>query len=315
RRGPRRTRRRRRTGRREVAVALLARTLLEVDEAVSGQLEGRPLLAVAALELAGLEATLDEDLVAFAQILGGALGAIAPDADTEPVGRLDPLVGLLILRALVDRDVELGDRSTARRVAHLGIRAEVADDHHLAQGHRGAPSVDGGRSRFGLGLVDPFGDILVVLVLGRREIGVVRLLAVLLRAVAATRAGRSFIAGHEMAEDLFGDLERALHLGEGRGRRLEENDVVRALAVAVDLVGQPAAAARGDLDDLAAVGDQLAGGAVDDRLGLVVRDVGTQDQHQFVSAHAPVHSFQWESSRWRQGRRGTERKRCQRIAR
>ena len=81
------------------------------------------------------------------------------------------------------------------------------------------------------------------------------------------------------------------------GRRLEEDDVVRALAVPVDLVGQPAAAPRGDLHDLAAVGDDLAGGAVDDRLGLVVRDIGTQDQHEFVSAHAPGHSFQWETSR------------------
>ena len=53
--------------------------------------------------------------------------------------------------------------------------------------------------------------------------------------------------------------------------RLEQDDVVRALAVAVDRVRQPAAAPRGDLDDLAAGGGDLAGGAVDDRLALVVR--------------------------------------------
>ena len=140
-------------------------------------------------------------------------------------------------------------------------------------------------------------DVVVLVVLGGREVGVVGLLAAVLEAVATARPGRSLVTGHEMAEDLLGDLERALHLGERLGRRLEEDDVVRALAVAVDLVGQPAAAPRGDLDDLAAVGDDLAGGAVDDRLGLVVRDIGTQDQHEFVSAHAPGHSFQWESSR------------------
>ncbi len=81
------------------------------------------------------------------------------------------------------------------------------------------------------------------------------------------------------------------------GRRLEEDDVVRALAVPVDLVGEPAAAPRGDLHDLPAAGAHLAGGAVDDRLGFVVRDVGSQDEHEFVSAHAPGHSFQWDLPR------------------
>src|SRR5690348_13945542 len=159
-----------RTGRGELAVTVIARSLLEVDEAVRGDLEGGPLLAVAALELAGLEPALHEDLVALAQAFGRALGAIAPDADPEPVGRLDPLAGLLVLRALVDRDVELGDRTAARRVAHLRIRPEVADDHHLAQGHRRRSSVDRGRCRFALGFVDPLGVVLVLEVLGRREV-------------------------------------------------------------------------------------------------------------------------------------------------
>ena len=69
--------------------------------------------------------------------------------------------------------------------------------------------------------------------------------------------------------------------------RLEEDDVVRALAIPVDLVREPAAAPRGDLHDLAAGGRDLAGGAVDDRLGAVVGDVGSEDEHEFVSAHAP----------------------------
>ena len=150
------------------------------------------------------------------------------------------------------------------------------------------------------------------------QIGLVDLVATLLGAVAAGRPGRPLVAGDEMAEDLLGDQERALHLGDGVSRRLEEDDVVRALAVPVDLVRQPAAAPRGDLHDLAAGGDDPARGAVDDRLGLVVRHVGTQDQHEFVSAHAPGHSFQWENvpltgdgPRARPDRRGTERKRCE----
>ena len=64
---------------------------------VGGDIERRPLLAVLTLELAGPESALDEDAVALAEVLGGALGAVAADADPEPVGLLDPLAGLLVL--------------------------------------------------------------------------------------------------------------------------------------------------------------------------------------------------------------------------
>src|SRR4029079_7048053 len=126
------------------AFTVLAGAFLEVHDAVGRDLERRPLLAVAALELAGLEATLDEHAVALAQVFRGPLGAVAPDADPEPVGLLDPLPGLLVLRALVDRDVELRHGPAVGRVPHLRIRAQVADDHRLAQRHR-RPSVDRGR--------------------------------------------------------------------------------------------------------------------------------------------------------------------------
>ena len=72
------------------------------------------------------------------------------------------------------------------------------------------------------------------------------------------------------------------------GRRLEQDDVVRTLAVPVDLVGQTTAAPGRDLEDGSAGGDDPAGGAVDDRLGPIVRHVRTEDQHQFVAAHAPA---------------------------
>ena len=115
--------------------------------------------------------------------------------------------------------------------------------------------------------------------------------------VAAGGLDRPLDAGHEVAEDLLGDEQAALHLDDRLGRRLEQDDVVRAFAVPVDRVGEAAAAPRGDLDDLAAAGRDLAGGAVDDRLGSVVRDVGSQDEHEFVSAHAPGLSFQWDMPR------------------
>src|SRR6478736_6436190 len=114
------------------AVTVLAGALLEVHDAVGRDLERRPLLAVAAFELARLEAALDEHAVALAQVLRGPLGTVAPDADPEPVGLLDPLPGLLVLRALVDRDVELRHGPAAGRVPHLRIGAQVPDDHHLA---------------------------------------------------------------------------------------------------------------------------------------------------------------------------------------
>ena len=78
--------------------------------------------------------------------------------------------------------------------------------------------------------------VVVLLVLGGREVGVVDVLVARRSAVAASRRALtgSLDAGHEVAEDLLGDLEAALQLGDRLGRRLEQDDVVRALAVAVD---------------------------------------------------------------------------------
>ena len=54
---------------------------------------------------------------------------------------------------------------------------------------------------------------------------------------------------------------------DGLGRRIEQEDVVRAFAVLADGVGEAAAAPRADLDDLAA-GARLiaAGGSVENGL-------------------------------------------------
>ena len=154
-------------------------------------------------------------------------------------------------------------------------------------------SIDGGRGRLSLGFVDPLSVVVILfLVLGGRKIRVVD--DVLVGAVRSGGLRRPFDPRDEVAEDLFGDLKAALELGVRFGRRLEEDDVVRALAVPIDLVGEAAAAPRGDLDDLPAPGAQLPGRAVDDRLGFVVSDVRSQDEHEFVSAHAPGHSFQWD---------------------
>ena len=105
----------------------------------------------------------------------------------------------------------------------------------------------------------------------RRQAGVVEVDALVRGTVAARGPHRALDARDEVAEDLLGDEQAALELGDRLGGRLEEDDVVRALAMPVDRVGEPAAAPRGDLHDLAAGRHDLAGRAVDDRLGPVVR--------------------------------------------
>ena len=63
--------------------------------------------------------------------------------------------------------------------------------------------------------------------------------------------------------------------------------MVRAVAIALDGVRQPSAAPRGHLDDLPTGCDQLAGGAVDDRGGSIVRRVRPEDEHELIAAHGP----------------------------
>ena len=127
-------------------------------------------------------------------------------------------------------------------------------------------------------------SIVVLLVVeAGRDVDVVELVE--LAAVAARGLRRAIDAGHEMAQDLLGDEQRVLELDDRVGRGLEQDDVVRALAMAVDRIGQPAAAPRGDLHDLAAGRDDAAGGPVDEGLALVVRDIGAEDEHEFVAAH------------------------------
>src|SRR5262249_36101186 len=160
-----------------------------------------------------------------------ALAAVTPDADPEPVGGLDPLAGLLVLRRLVDRDREARHGPPVRGVAKLGVAPEVADDLDLAQRHLlDSRSVDRGRSRLALRLVDPLATIILFfLVLRGRK----RRLVGVARAGVATRASWPFLADDKMAQDLLGDQDPALELGDDLGRRLEDHDVVGALAVAV----------------------------------------------------------------------------------
>ena len=115
-----------------VAAGVVARTTLEVLDGVGNELGGVALLAVLAFPLARLEATLDVDLVALAQVLGGKLSLLAPAHDAEPLG-LFLALALGVLVVAVDRNRELGHGLAAGRVAHLGVTTQVTDDHALVQ--------------------------------------------------------------------------------------------------------------------------------------------------------------------------------------
>src|SRR5688572_29446420 len=88
-----------------------------------------------------------------------------------------------------------------------------------------------------------------------------------------------------MANDLFGDVQAPLQLQDGVRRRVEQQDVVRALAVLADWIGQPAPAPRAALDDLAAGCGHGAGGPVDDRVDLLVRRIRAHDEHELITSH------------------------------
>ena len=61
-----------------------------------------------------------------------ALALVTPDDDAEPLGLALPLP-LRVAVVAVGGHAELRDGLSAGRVAHLGIAAEVADDHALVQ--------------------------------------------------------------------------------------------------------------------------------------------------------------------------------------
>src|SRR5438105_14610540 len=85
-------------------------------------------------------------------------------------------------------------------------------------------SVDGGRSRFALGLVDPLGPVVLVhLVLAGRQQGLV---GVRRGPAGPQGSGRAILPDDEVPEDLLGDQETPLELEDRRRGRPEHDDVV-----------------------------------------------------------------------------------------
>ena len=105
----------------------------------------------------------------------------------------------------------------------------------------GGVPVDGLGCGFALGLVDDLALDLELIVV-RRQVGQVGLVrrprasasasSSSSSAFSRTTAGWALDAGHEVAHDLFGDVEATLELVDGLAGRIEDDDEVRALAVA-----------------------------------------------------------------------------------
>src|SRR5579884_398661 len=119
----------RRAGRHElVAAALAVAAAAEELDALGDDLDGLALRAVLSLPLAPVEATVDRDRAALAQVLRAVLGLVAENRDPEEVRLVDP-VARLVSPPPVDRDAEIADGRAAGRVPQLGIPRQVPDQH------------------------------------------------------------------------------------------------------------------------------------------------------------------------------------------
>src|SRR3546814_7593726 len=79
----------------------------------------------------------DVDLGTFLQILAGDLAELAGEHDVVPLRHFLLLTSLLVLPAFGGGDGGIGDRIAGRKIADLGIFAEIADQDDFidATGH------------------------------------------------------------------------------------------------------------------------------------------------------------------------------------
>src|SRR5205814_7645695 len=104
---------------------------LEKLHVVCDDLGHAPLLAVLTLPGACLDAALDENERAFARVLRDCLGKISlADRVRDDVVVVGELLALAVGAGgpAIRRDRKAGDRGAARRVAHLGVLREPADE-------------------------------------------------------------------------------------------------------------------------------------------------------------------------------------------
>ena len=183
--------------------------------------------AVLRLPLAPLEPAVDRDRPALREVLGAALALVAPDGDVEVVRLLGPLAGRAVLAARVDGDPQAADGGAAAVWRSSGSRVRFpTSTTRLMLAMVFAPS----RCEETRLLRGPVG------VIGGRGHGRDRRRRLRLAALDAPHG--------EVAHDAVGDLEHARDLGERLRRRGEEQQVVDAVGLVVDLVGELAPAPR-----------------------------------------------------------------------
>ena len=88
--------------------------------------------------LSALQATLHEYLLSLREVLLQALGLLAPQVDVVPLGSF-LRASRLVVPFLGGREAEFGDGRSARRVAQLGVTAQVADQNHFVDAAHESP--------------------------------------------------------------------------------------------------------------------------------------------------------------------------------
>src|SRR3990172_254026 len=89
----------------------------------------------------GREASLDPHLAPLGKVLLARLGLFAPSGDADP-NRFFHLLPRGVIVGAVDSDGKRGDRLPVRRVAHLGIAAEVTDQNDFVEHSSPPPRVE-----------------------------------------------------------------------------------------------------------------------------------------------------------------------------
>src|SRR5262249_8234809 len=198
--------------------------------------------AVLRLPLAPLEASVDRGRPAFREVLGAVLALLAPHRHVEVVRLVDPLARL-VLAARVDRHAQRADGGPRRRVPELRVASQVPDENDA---------------------IDVAGHLLLLLFLD---------LGCALGIVARGRSHRYRPGGtaldptcRHVPHDAVVDPQHPRDLVERVRLAREVQQVVAALALVVDLVGEPSPAPgivqvpapAGLLDQLLHAGDDLA---------------------------------------------------------
>jgi len=123
---------------RSTVAAVIASPTAAADELHVSCLDVERIACIAVLigPFLHFQAALDIYGRAFCQVFRCILSLLAPERDAKPCGCILHLTGF-ILAAFVGCDRKTADRNSLRRVAELGVAAEISDDSYLVKGHLG----------------------------------------------------------------------------------------------------------------------------------------------------------------------------------